>query len=86
MEAATWENLESLKQRFPRAPAWGQAVSEDRGNVSSQGGKVIQEEEEEQAQEEEAGRPKRNTRPPTWLATDEWLILLLKPQVRREIG
>jgi hypothetical protein len=31
---ATWEDLEELRQRFPRAPAWGQAVSQGGGNVS----------------------------------------------------
>jgi hypothetical protein len=33
---ATWEDLEALKQRFPRAPAWGQAGSEGREGVSNQ--------------------------------------------------
>jgi hypothetical protein len=32
---ATWEDMEHLRQRFPRAPAWGQAGSEQGGNVSS---------------------------------------------------
>jgi hypothetical protein len=31
---ATWEDLEAIKQRFPRAPAWGQAVSPRGGNAS----------------------------------------------------
>jgi hypothetical protein len=31
---ATWEDLQSLRQRFPRAPAWGQAGS-GRGDVVS---------------------------------------------------
>ena len=31
--AATWEDLDSLKQSFPRAPAWGQAVSQGGGRV-----------------------------------------------------
>jgi hypothetical protein len=33
---ATWEDLEALKQRFPRAPAWGQAAYEGGEDVSSQ--------------------------------------------------
>jgi hypothetical protein len=33
-DQATWEDLESLKQAFPRAPAWGQADFQDRGIVS----------------------------------------------------
>jgi transposase InsO family protein len=32
---ATWEDLESIKQRFPRAPAWGQAASLREGDVIS---------------------------------------------------
>lgn len=34
-DLATWEDLDSLKQRFPRAPAWGQAVSKEAGIVSN---------------------------------------------------
>lgn len=33
---ATWEDLEALKQRFSRAPAWGQVGSEGREGVSNQ--------------------------------------------------
>jgi hypothetical protein len=32
---ATWEDVTALKQRFPRAPAWGQAGSQEGGNVST---------------------------------------------------
>jgi hypothetical protein len=32
---ATWEDVEVLRQRFPRAPAWGQAGSQQGGDVSS---------------------------------------------------
>ena len=32
---ATWENRDALKNRFPNAPAWGQAVFEEEGNVST---------------------------------------------------
>lgn len=31
--SATWEDREELQSRFPKAPAWGQAGSEDRGGV-----------------------------------------------------
>lgn len=30
-DLATWEDLDSIKQRFPHAPAWGQAVSRQGG-------------------------------------------------------
>jgi hypothetical protein len=32
---ATWESVERLRLQFPQAPAWGQAVSQDWGNVST---------------------------------------------------
>jgi len=35
---ATWVDLESLKQRFPRAPAWGQAGSKGGGSVTAPSG------------------------------------------------
>ena len=31
---ATWEDKDSLRQLFPRAPAWGQAGSQGEGDVS----------------------------------------------------
>ncbi|KAK1695873.1 hypothetical protein QYE76_012570 [Lolium multiflorum] len=36
-DMATWEDLESLKQKFPRAPAWGQAGNQAGEDVSDQG-------------------------------------------------
>ena len=32
---ATLEDATALKERFPNAPAWGQAAPEKRGNVST---------------------------------------------------
>ena len=32
---ATWEDIEALQQRFPRAPAWGQAGSKGVGGVTT---------------------------------------------------
>jgi hypothetical protein len=32
--AATWEDLDSMRQQFPRALAWGQAVTKGGGGVS----------------------------------------------------
>lgn len=32
---ATWEDFEALRQRFPAAPAWGQAGSLEPGNVTT---------------------------------------------------
>lgn len=42
-ELATWEDAEALYNRFPRAPAWGQAVIEERGNVSTKGEQALSE-------------------------------------------
>jgi hypothetical protein len=40
---ATWENLVALKQRFPDAPAWGHAGSQEEGTVRT----AVQEEAQE---------------------------------------
>uniref|UniRef100_A0ACD5VNY2 Uncharacterized protein n=1 Tax=Avena sativa TaxID=4498 RepID=A0ACD5VNY2_AVESA len=32
---ATWEDVDELKQRFPRSPTWGQAGFQGQGNVST---------------------------------------------------
>jgi hypothetical protein len=47
---ATWEDATPLKERFPHAPAWGQAASEERGNVSPD----MQDKEEELVKGEDA--------------------------------
>jgi hypothetical protein len=31
---STWEDEEAIKQQFSKAPAWGQAVVKEGGNVS----------------------------------------------------
>lgn len=67
-ELATWEDIEVLKQNFPRASAWGQAVSEDRGivNNTTRPNSVTQED------NGPGLRPRRTRRAPAWLATGEW--------------
>jgi hypothetical protein len=70
---ASWEDIEALRQCFPRAPAWGQAGSYQGGDVSNtpvvateQGGKkgdVEPERGHDVAKTEEATHgPKRGTR------------------------
>lgn len=66
-DLATWEDLDSIKQRFPHAPAWGQAVSHPGGIVSSSGGK------REEASDS-TDRPKRKPRLPARLAGPEWAM------------
>lgn len=34
-ELATWEDYDALRQRFPHAPAWGQAGSEGEATVTA---------------------------------------------------
>lgn len=70
-EMATWEDLEAIKQQFPRSPAWGQAGFQAGGIVSNlpddrdcstPGG----------IEEEKLKRPKRISRKPGWLSGPEW--------------
>jgi hypothetical protein len=49
-DLATWEDHASIVQRFPNAPAWGQAAFEEPGNVTSLGA-------------EPATGPRRSSRP-----------------------
>lgn len=53
---ASWEDKEELRARFPLAPAWGQAISQGRENVSimEEDGRVDQscDKEEDGVQEE----------------------------------
>jgi hypothetical protein len=35
LELSTWENETALKQMYPSVPAWGQAASQGRGNVTT---------------------------------------------------
>lgn len=51
---ATWEDYEELRQRFPRAPSWGQAASQGGENVSTGADRTDP--------QEEAQRAKRNRR------------------------
>lgn len=67
---ATREDLESLRQQFPRASAWGQADFQERGIVSDLG-QNCSDTRASEADDEAARktpRPKRATRPPSWLA------------------
>ena len=54
---ATWEDTEALRQRFPHAPAWGQAGLRRGGDVSIARGA----EPELATNQEENGGPERVT-------------------------
>jgi hypothetical protein len=57
---ATWEDLEELKQKFPRAPAWGQAGLRRGGDVSNQDAPT--KEADAVTMEPEAPEPRREVR------------------------
>lgn len=75
-ELATWEDAEALYNRFPRAPAWGQAVIEERGNVSTKGEQALSEEERsgEGRQREEESKRARIRRRNVRLCGPEWAM------------
>ena len=65
---ATWESLEQLRQQFPRAPAWGQAAVQERGNVSNAAAPAADEDQAPELpvgdeEKEATPRPKRTARP-----------------------
>jgi hypothetical protein len=70
---ATWEPLEYIKQQFPRAPAWGQAASQDGGNVDPQDQFLSDEGSAEPGKRHLVeARPKRSARPSIRIAGPEW--------------
>jgi hypothetical protein len=56
---ATWEDTTALKERFPCAPAWGQAAPQGRGNVKPA------------LQEEAAGREEKQAKQASMSTTQE---------------
>jgi hypothetical protein len=74
-DQATWEDIDSLRQQFPTAPAWGQAGFQARGIVNdpttpSTSGDAKDKDEPSQA---EGGRSVRRKRAPKWLADGDWV-------------
>jgi hypothetical protein len=69
---ATWEDFEALKQRFPHASAWGQAVANGGGNVT-----ITATDTEEVAPTGEAGSSRascRLKRPNVKVTDPEWVV------------
>lgn len=65
---ATWEDVEELHQRFPRAAAWGQAAFQGKESVS-----ITATEAKAQARSEDEAQPtKRCRRPSTRYASEDW--------------
>jgi hypothetical protein len=78
---ATWEDLEELQQRFPHAPAWGQAAFQGRGIVSSPTANENRWATEDQAVTEEEGRRvPRARKAATRYASEEWVTAPTKPR------
>lgn len=76
-ELATWEPLTSLRQQFPRAPAWGHAGSEEPGNVSNLTATPAEADPEEAdgasvTQEPSAPKPTRVRRPSVRVSGPLW--------------
>ncbi|CAN6166876.1 unnamed protein product [Urochloa humidicola] len=70
-EMSTWEALDDLKRRFPRAPAWGQAGFKGRGSVSNHQSAV-----KDTLQKEDSPGPAiqpRTRKPNVRLSGPEWL-------------
>lgn len=73
---ATWELLESLRQQFPRAPAWGHAGTQEGGNVSTRavpGSQQSAETSQDKGESPSAARPKRNRKLNPLTSGPEWL-------------
>jgi hypothetical protein len=83
---ATWEDLVELRQRFPRAPAWGQAGFQGRGNVDNtagtgtdiaagrDGGPTQYQDLSARDSAEKRAQPKaRDRRPATRYASSDWV-------------
>jgi hypothetical protein len=72
--SATWEDMEELQQRFPHAPAWGQAGEQEGGNVSnlaSQGANHSNAVTPGDRKEPRT-RPTRTRKLPGWLLGPQW--------------
>jgi ribosomal protein L21E len=69
---ATWEDLDSIRQRFPRAPAWGQAVSKEAGIVNNTS-KEGQADCDLGRGPDSSTRPRRERRLPARLADSVWV-------------
>lgn len=71
---ATWESYEPLHQQFPRAPAWGQAGSEDGGNVNTVPDPATAPDAPSSAPKAVSkSRPARERRPNPFVAGPEWM-------------
>lgn len=72
---ATWENVEELKTRFPRAPAWGQAAGKGGGNVMGPSSSTTPGPKIGPAgpRQEATHRPRRAPKPNPRFVSDDWV-------------
>lgn len=61
---ATWEDLESLKQKFPQASAWGQADCQGREDVNDLPSPANEDKDWMVTTEAKEARPRRQTKTP----------------------
>ena len=73
---ATWEDEAQLQARFPHAAAWGQAATEERGNVTPATSPTTTEPDEEgpPATQLAPGRPVRQRKPSRLLDPKDWVL------------
>ena len=65
---ATWEDEVVLREKFPTAPAWGQAVSEEEGDVTV----IDHQDQAAEHQAQEKPKMKRIRKPNTKIVGPEW--------------
>jgi hypothetical protein len=66
---ATWEDAADLKRRFPSAPAWGQAVLQEGGDVSIRPSSDAA---------NDGPRPSQPKKPSTRVSGSEWVNMLAR--------
>jgi hypothetical protein len=71
---ATWEQLDQLRQQFPRAPAWGHAGSQAVGNVSNTAhSPATSQDSEDVVPEKDEPRPKQMIKPNNKFSGPAWI-------------
>jgi hypothetical protein len=74
LELSTWEDEDALRQQFPRAPTWGQAVFQGRRSVTRAPATPLTKDEDVGAnQEGKSGLTKRARRPNPRVMGPAWL-------------
>lgn len=72
VEMTTWEDEDLIKHQLPAETAWGQAVFEERGDVTGQAGTSVEGGKEVSVTGASQGRPERRKKPNVLLSGPEW--------------